>query len=61
MPKVECSPLIMKDRETVTILKAIAHIWIRIGSMKALTSDQEGALNSDAGRAWVPRRGRTRR
>ena len=48
--------LILPDRNVATILNAIVHIWFRIfGPPKRIVSDQEGALNSDAGRAWATR------
>ena len=47
---------ILKDRHTATILDAIVHLWFRtFGPPKRIVSDQEGALNSDAGRAWATR------
>ena len=48
----------MPDRQTATILGAITQLWFRIfGPPVRLTSDHEGALDSDEGRAWATRWG----
>ena len=47
---------LLADRNLETILAAIVHVWFRVfGPPKRIVSDQEGALNSDAGRAWATR------
>ena len=48
--------LLLDDKETPTILNAITHMWFRLwGPPKRIVGDQEGALNSDAARAWATR------
>eukprot|EP00959_Pyramimonas_sp_CCMP1952_P429900 9003581-Pyramimonas_sp.AAC.1 len=47
---------ILPDRVTSSIIAAVTHYWFRLfGAPVALTSDREGALDSDEARAWASR------
>eukprot|EP00959_Pyramimonas_sp_CCMP1952_P416417 8724042-Pyramimonas_sp.AAC.1 len=46
--------LIVASRVTQDILNGITHVWLRLyGPMKRLTSDKEGALDSEVASAWA--------
>eukprot|EP00959_Pyramimonas_sp_CCMP1952_P238490 4983428-Pyramimonas_sp.AAC.1 len=47
---------ILPDRVTGTIIAAVARYWFRLFAASAVvTSDREGALDSDGARAWASR------
>ncbi|CAK0834374.1 unnamed protein product [Prorocentrum cordatum] len=47
---------IIPDRNTGTIIGAVTHYWFRLfGAPAVLTSDREGALDSDEARSWASR------
>ena len=49
---------IIANRTTEVVLEAITRFWFRVfGPPQRITSDHEGALDSDAGRTWATRWG----
>ena len=47
---------ILSNKTTAEVLGAITHYWIRVyGAPAVLTSDHEGALDSEEARTWASR------
>ena len=50
------SAVVLKDRETTTIIAALMDSWVRpYGTMQLLVTDREGAMVSDLAAQWRDR------